>query len=106
MTDNRTKNSHPSDLWDYRHAKTLLDVLATYDNEGETFDLDIALLQLCENWKVTPRYYLEDVLEKHETFLEVELTIQALAQHCLQHGREEYQTRISPMDNPLDYPEK
>jgi hypothetical protein len=96
MTDNRTKNSHPSDLWDYRHAKLLVDILAHADNSSDRFDLDVALIQLCKNWGIEPKYFLG--LEISNNFLDTEATIQRLAQHCLEHGREEYQTRKAESD--------
>ena len=95
MTDNRTKNSHPSDMWDYRHGKLLLDLLASYsaldmpDNDATVQFLterDSKLMEviahLSHSWDVNQ--------ETSESLLE---GLANLAKHALEHGREEYQTR-------------
>lgn len=89
MTDNRTKNSHPSDLYDYRRAKLLLDVLAL-DNEDARGHLVTNLEVLCKNWEIFPVYYNNPAGFR---LMDIPRTLQRLAQHCQEHGREEYQAR-------------
>lgn len=76
----RPPGSKPANLWDYRHMKTLADVLATYQPETEEFDT--ALEALCAYWGVYP------IWEKAGGLNEVK-TIHMLARHTLEHGRQE-----------------
>ena len=106
--DKRLKQSHNADMWDYRHGKLLLDLLAGYSAMNMPDDdttvqflgsrdnqLMKIIAQLSSSWGVNQ--------ETSESLLE---SLANLAKHALEHGREEVQTRKTPMDNPLDYPEK
>lgn len=76
----RKPNQEVATLWDYRRGKLLLDVLAMDSNVIERWN---AIKQLCENWGVP--------IVMHELgHAPTEMgTIQALAKHCLEHGRNE-----------------
>jgi hypothetical protein len=75
IMDKRLKNSEPALLWDYRRAKTLLDVLALPYGERED-----AIHFLAVSWE-TPIYYA------HGKML-IDETIHHLAKHCLQSGKD------------------
>ena len=86
MADKRTRGSHGADLWDYRHAKTLLDVLAISETrEHLVTNLDA----LCHSWRVLPHLFREGNITKMDTHK----TIQNLAKHCLEHGRNQVKER-------------
>lgn len=77
----RKPNQEVATLWDYRHAKLLLDALATYDYEDKK--LGSLLVTLCTSWGVELAPY-ETITHGH-----IYKTIQNLARHCLEHGRNE-----------------
>jgi hypothetical protein len=75
--DKRLKNSEPALLWDYRRAKTLLDLLALYPMGSIEMDAALAFLSIA---------WLGDNPKSLE--LDTKTLIQVLAKHCLEAGKD------------------
>lgn len=102
MPDKRKLGNEAPQLWDYRKAKLLLDVLALKHDYEARGHLVSNLETLCKNWEIFPHYVMLDNVR----IMDIPRTLQKLAEYVLQQGREEVAARKYPMDNVLDYPEK
>lgn len=75
----RPPKGRPKTLWNYRHMKLLVDALANYGDDASY--LEIALEFLATSWNVPV------IKRGHDERIDHVELIQALAKHCLEHGR-------------------